>query len=135
MEVCVMVVLSCVFLFFKQKSGYDLRISDWSSDVCAADLRAFLDLVEELRIGDRVAAGLGGTAVEQRDDERQRDQDSHPDHQALHPGIAAAVVVGALLLVVVVHERWYLSWPKIRAGRLMAMEQKRVRCRAGAGRG
>src|SRR3546814_7573509 len=100
-----------------------MRISDWSSDVCSSDL------------GDRVAAGLGGTAVEQRDDERQRDQDSHTDHQALHPGIAAAVDVGALLLVVVVHERWYLSWPKIRAGRLKAMEQKRVRCRAGAGRG
>src|SRR3546814_9986498 len=92
MEVCVMVVLSCVFLFFKQKTAYEVRISDWSSDVCSSDLRAFLDLVEELRIGDRVAAGLGGTAVEQRDDERQRDQDSHPDHQALHPGIAAAVV-------------------------------------------
>src|SRR3546814_16756297 len=24
--------------FFKQKTGYDVRISDWSSDVCSADL-------------------------------------------------------------------------------------------------
>src|SRR3546814_5181815 len=28
-------------LFFKQKTAYDLRISDWSSDVCSSDLRPF----------------------------------------------------------------------------------------------
>src|SRR3546814_4083690 len=27
-----------VFLFFKQKTSYELRISDWSSDVCSSDL-------------------------------------------------------------------------------------------------
>src|SRR3546814_8236505 len=27
----------CVF-FFKQKTAYELRISDWSSDVCSSDL-------------------------------------------------------------------------------------------------
>src|SRR3546814_4864197 len=27
-----------VFLFLKQKTAYEMRISDWSSDVCAADL-------------------------------------------------------------------------------------------------
>src|SRR3546814_11933839 len=27
------------FLFFKQKTAYELRISDWSSDVCSSDLR------------------------------------------------------------------------------------------------
>src|SRR3546814_18096377 len=27
-----------VFLFFKQKTAYELRISDWSSDVCSSDL-------------------------------------------------------------------------------------------------
>src|SRR3546814_2142911 len=30
-------VISC-FFFFKQKTSYDLRISDWSSDVCSSDL-------------------------------------------------------------------------------------------------
>src|SRR3546814_17379847 len=28
----------CCFVFFKQKTAYQLRISDWSSDVCASDL-------------------------------------------------------------------------------------------------
>src|SRR3546814_18606536 len=29
---------SCSFFFFKQKTAYELRISDWSSDVCSSDL-------------------------------------------------------------------------------------------------
>src|SRR3546814_4891906 len=31
--------LVCVFFFFKQKTAYEMRISDWSSDVCSSDLR------------------------------------------------------------------------------------------------
>src|SRR3546814_3499661 len=30
-----------VFCFFKQKTAYEMRISDWSSDVCSSDLEAF----------------------------------------------------------------------------------------------
>src|SRR3546814_6196026 len=29
-----------VFFFFKQKTAYEMRISDWSSDVCSSDLPA-----------------------------------------------------------------------------------------------
>src|SRR3546814_9649149 len=29
----------CVVFFFKQKTAYEMRISDWSSDVCSSDLR------------------------------------------------------------------------------------------------
>src|SRR3546814_10759082 len=32
------VVYSYILLFFKQKTAYDMRISDWSSDVCSSDL-------------------------------------------------------------------------------------------------
>src|SRR3546814_4819147 len=28
-----------IFFFFKQKTAYEMRISDWSSDVCSSDLR------------------------------------------------------------------------------------------------
>src|SRR3546814_10839205 len=31
-----------LFFFFKQKTAYELRISDWSSDVCSSDLVATL---------------------------------------------------------------------------------------------
>src|SRR3546814_3146383 len=33
-----------VFFFFKQKSAYDMRISDWSSDVCSSDLLEITDV-------------------------------------------------------------------------------------------
>src|SRR3546814_1118344 len=32
----------CMFFFFKQKTAYEMRISDWSSDVCSSDLPAKL---------------------------------------------------------------------------------------------
>src|SRR3546814_12738972 len=41
MYVTVLVVICCVFyffFFFKQKTAYEMRISDWSSDVCSSDL-------------------------------------------------------------------------------------------------
>src|SRR3546814_2027821 len=28
----------CIFFVFKQKTAYEMRISDWSSDVCSSDL-------------------------------------------------------------------------------------------------
>src|SRR3546814_7077346 len=30
----------CFIFFFKQKTAYEMRISDWSSDVCSSDLSA-----------------------------------------------------------------------------------------------
>src|SRR3546814_8637007 len=37
---CVCTLIDCVvdFFFFKQKTAYEMRISDWSSDVCSSDL-------------------------------------------------------------------------------------------------
>src|SRR3546814_3138358 len=35
---CIGVIV--VFCFFKQKTAYEMRISDWSSDVCSSDLAA-----------------------------------------------------------------------------------------------
>src|SRR3546814_6964158 len=44
----------CVVLFFEQKTAYELRISDWSSDVCSSDL--VVDLVELAAIEPHAAA-------------------------------------------------------------------------------
>src|SRR3546814_9175172 len=37
-------IVACVVFvfFFKQKTAYEMRISDWSSDVCSSDLLAYL---------------------------------------------------------------------------------------------
>src|SRR3546814_13343422 len=37
---CAEVDLFVCLFFFKQKTAYEMRISDWSSDVCSSDLRA-----------------------------------------------------------------------------------------------
>src|SRR3546814_4684519 len=34
--------MGMVLFFFKQKTAYEMRISDWSSDVCSSDLRLLL---------------------------------------------------------------------------------------------
>src|SRR3546814_1858698 len=47
----VVFVCMTLFFFFKQKTAYEMRISDWSSDVCSSDLtiRA-LDIAIENRL-------------------------------------------------------------------------------------
>src|SRR3546814_2010500 len=41
-----------LFFFFKQKTAYELRISDWSSDVCSSDL--LWDIAPEKHVPGRV---------------------------------------------------------------------------------
>src|SRR3546814_7401347 len=58
----------CSFFFFKQKTAYEMRISDWSSDVCSSDLvvvvwkldRLSRSLKDMLHIMERIElAGAG----------------------------------------------------------------------------
>src|SRR3546814_2411998 len=48
----------CVLFFFKQKTAYEMRIIDWSSDVCSSDLLQLADLVGDRR-RDLIGAGAG----------------------------------------------------------------------------
>src|SRR3546814_4943716 len=62
-----------LFFFFKQKTAYEMRISDWSSDVCSSDLR-----------GD-VPPAAATCEVQARDGSRRRSDVGHvqwPDHLA-----------------------------------------------------
>src|SRR3546814_10433854 len=61
-------VCTCaVFFFFKQKTAYEMRISDWSSDVCSSDLLPG-STVNVLSIdGGIVLDGYVGTATESAD--------------------------------------------------------------------
>src|SRR3546814_11204844 len=47
-----------VFFFFKQKTAYEMRISDWSSDVCSSDL----DCEEDIAAAH--LPGIGGDHAE-----------------------------------------------------------------------
>src|SRR3546814_8443170 len=51
------------FFFFKQKTAYEMRISDWSSDVCSSDLR--LALLRACAVG--AGSGSGDTLIDGRD--------------------------------------------------------------------
>src|SRR3546814_10546172 len=63
----VLLLLLCLFFFFKQKTAYEMRISDWSSDVCSSDLPWLgnLMLVERKDDGDYIYRLYGSTFVNQ----------------------------------------------------------------------
>src|SRR3546814_4218040 len=67
MPMCRLLIVFVIF-FFKQKTAYEMRISDWSSDVCSSDLCRFQH--ERAALDALVARGehiLWQFAVEQRD--------------------------------------------------------------------
>src|SRR3546814_2905600 len=47
------------FFFFKQKTAYDVRISDWSSDVCSSDLLSGGES-QRIRLASQIGSGLTG---------------------------------------------------------------------------
>src|SRR3546814_2948515 len=56
-RVTIILMIDCsVFIFFKQKTAYDMRISDWSSDVCSSDLGELLSIgsIESARLHHRI---------------------------------------------------------------------------------
>src|SRR3546814_13195859 len=61
-----------VFFFFKQKTAYEMRISDWSSDVCSSDLA-----IAKLHVG--------GLAVPVQGEVTAIVLDQHDQAIAVHP--------------------------------------------------
>src|SRR3546814_4962415 len=76
----------CFFFFFKQKTAYEMRISDWSSDVCSSDLHVNV-------VGQQVIAAVGffmGTVEEELDLEAFADQSALHIDQAGEHGVDLA---------------------------------------------
>src|SRR3546814_7422315 len=74
-----MLCFSMLLLFFKRKTAYEMRISDWSSDVCSSDLhdacRHAADRhAEEPRhgVGEGEGPGQGGGDGKAQADEARR---------------------------------------------------------------
>src|SRR3546814_8553472 len=62
---CVFIfLLVLIVFFFKQKTAYEMRISDWSSDVCSSDLRPVGLAEKSEALGFRVRGRIGLKAVE-----------------------------------------------------------------------
>src|SRR3546814_6559216 len=53
----------CIFFFFKQKTAYEMRISDWSSDVCSSDLFAGDQMLKFSRVDISVAVSIPGGLI------------------------------------------------------------------------
>src|SRR3546814_9475979 len=68
------VVVSFFFFFFKQKTAYEMRISDWSSDVCSSDLGA----TSPRSAPDPDAASHPMSATSRNDDTRWRHSAASP---------------------------------------------------------
>src|SRR3546814_9160645 len=60
----------CFFFFFKQKTAYEMRISDWSSDVCSSDLAG--NAVEQAKPGFGKTEGDGRSRRDAADDRTRR---------------------------------------------------------------
>src|SRR3546814_9327239 len=63
--------VSCCVFFFKQKTAYEMRISDWSSDVCSSDLpemaqRLMYLFVELNKLGTAIVLATHDTHLLQR---------------------------------------------------------------------
>src|SRR3546814_10591078 len=59
--------MSVYFFFFKQKTAYEMRISDWSSDVCSSDLHRRWRLGPTMQdVGRRRDGVRGGRQMQQR---------------------------------------------------------------------
>src|SRR3546814_2157861 len=52
--------LHCFFFFFKQKTAYEMRISDWSSDVCSSDLMTDPDWEPVMKRAAAIVTNRGG---------------------------------------------------------------------------
>src|SRR3546814_4572829 len=69
-------VINIMLFFFKQNTAYEMRISDWSSDVCSSDLRSrstgVIDIEKALQIAEIVRRAQGFDAgIRQRSEERR----------------------------------------------------------------
>src|SRR3546814_12332457 len=66
------IIFFCFFFVFKQKTAYEMRISDWSSDVCSSDLaegeradaRVALEALRGLGLRLHLSSGDGARAVQ-----------------------------------------------------------------------
>src|SRR3546814_4033117 len=68
-----------LFFFFKQKTAYEMRISDWSSDVCSSDL-GFKDMMNDRAANDEVSKFVARKIRERVNDPKVADLLIPNDH-------------------------------------------------------
>src|SRR3546814_8726582 len=69
-----------IILFFKQKTAYERRISDWSSDVCSSDLKSW-------GYGDACPVTAGNVILDLSRMNRIREVDPALAYAVIEPGV------------------------------------------------
>src|SRR3546814_7467300 len=86
----------CFFCFFKQKTAYEMRISDWSSDVCSSDLalREYSEISgRQILFATELVKGRRSTSVRGR-----MSSDRALSRLLAGSGLLPEIVDGALIL-------------------------------------
>src|SRR3546814_16883433 len=81
-----------MFFFFKQKTAYEMRISDWSSDVCSSDLGLDQAGLGEARHADEQAMAAGQQGDQGLIDHRLLAEDDTADRLAHDAELVAQIV-------------------------------------------
>src|SRR3546814_12675211 len=113
-----MVVICLNVFFFEQKTAYEMRISDWSSDVCSSDLLLYSEVVRYSEQIERFVAAFGreNIATVIYDDFAKAPQASYrrvleflgvsPDHEPQYAVVNSARVIRSVPL-----HRWLIKPP------------------------
>src|SRR3546814_7693129 len=76
-----LLLLVLFFFFFKQKTSYELRISDWSSDVCSSDLLCQFH-------------AIGADAIHGKKASKAVHRGAHPANRAMEPALWCVIGLG-----------------------------------------
>src|SRR3546814_10826327 len=83
------------FFFFKQKTAYEMRISDWSSDVCSSDLEVTVQVLDVDLDRERISLSLKAT----QQDPWQEFATSHRVGELVYGRVTKLVPFGAFVQV------------------------------------
>src|SRR3546814_6053114 len=124
------VVYIFIFFFFKQKTAYEMRISDWSSDVCSSDLHQ----VHQTNGGEGRSVAADLRVVAHHGLEQIAGVADHAVEHFLHGGLAAAVEPQHAVAVALDHEDAETAQRSVRLGeegKVAAGEKVAQRLRTG----
>src|SRR3546814_7014712 len=86
-------ITSFLLFFFKQKTAYEMRISDWSSDVCSSDLARPAERHDDLEKGAERPGAVDRRRLLQRHRQPRQEAAQHPARKSVVSGKSVSVRV------------------------------------------
>src|SRR3546814_3148426 len=119
-----------VFFFFKQKTAYGMRISDWSSDVCSSDLGQER-LHRLVGLVDVVGIPREGDPAERAEPTTEKGTDIGWHKAGERERVLDTFFLGYLADIVAIVDHWNAHAPPVEHGRDVGRDRKigRATCR------